>query len=53
MKKISEMTDTRFDGVATGYVPPRELKISDKLALHATWDEDVDQIGRASCRERE
>ena len=44
MARISEMTDTRFDGVATGYVPPRKLKISDKLALHTTWDEDVDPV---------
>ncbi len=44
MPRISEMTDTRFDGVATGYVPPSQLKISDKLSLHATWDEDVDPV---------
>ena len=44
MPRISEMTDTLFDGVSTGYVPPRQLKISDKLALHTTWDEDVDPV---------
>ena len=52
LRRISEMTDTRFDGVAKPYVPPKELKISDSLTLHRDWETDIDpvtyeEIGRA------
>jgi N-methylhydantoinase B len=44
MTRISEMTDAVFDGVRLPYVPPETLRISDKLKLHRTWDEDIDPV---------
>ena len=44
MRRISEMTETRFDGVAKPYVPPRELSISDKLTLHRDWETQIDPV---------
>jgi len=44
MPKLSEMTDTVFDGVTYGYVPPKELKISPKLKLHKGAETEVDPV---------
>ena len=44
MQRISEMTDVNFDGVNNPYVPPNELVISDKLALHRDWETEVDPV---------
>jgi N-methylhydantoinase B len=44
MTKISEMAGTVFDGVTNPYVPPRELRISPKLALHRAADRDIDPV---------
>jgi len=44
MPRISEMTDTHFDGVSQPYVPPTTLKISDKLKLHRSWKQDIDPV---------
>ena len=44
MRRISEMTETHFDGVAKPYVPPRELSISDKLTLHRDWETQIDPV---------
>jgi N-methylhydantoinase B len=44
MTRISEMPDARFDGVRLPYVPPRTLRIADRLRLHRTWDEDIDPV---------
>src|SRR5689334_2244151 len=44
MPKISEMTDTVFDGRQYGYVPPAELRISPKLRLHREADATVDPV---------
>ncbi len=44
MPKISEMKDTVFDGRQTGYVPPKQLKISPKLKLHRKSAKKIDPI---------
>ncbi|MBI5615619.1 MAG: hydantoinase B/oxoprolinase family protein [Gammaproteobacteria bacterium] len=44
MPRISEITGVDFDGVNNPYVPPRELRISPKLKLHADWDRDIDPV---------
>ena len=44
MPSISELTEVDFNGVENPYVPPRELRISDKLKLHRNWSEDVDPV---------
>ncbi len=44
MPRISEMTDTVFDGVAHPYVPPKVLDISDKLTLHRDWETEIDPV---------
>src|SRR5579859_4364180 len=44
MPKISEMKDTAFDGVKTGYVPPKKLKISPKLRLQTKAAKAIDPI---------
>ena len=44
MRRISEMTETHFDGVSRPYVPPRELAISETLALHRDWETDIDPV---------
>ena len=44
MPRISEMTDTVFDGKKHPYVPPKKLTISEKLTLHSDWETDVDPV---------
>jgi N-methylhydantoinase B len=44
MPRISEMTDVDFNGVENPYVPPKQLRISDKLKLHQRWDKNVDPV---------
>ena len=44
MRRISEMTETRFDGVNHPYVPPRELSISETLKLHRDWETEIDPV---------
>ena len=44
MPRISEMTDTVFDGVAHPYVPPKVLDISDTLTLHRDWETEIDPV---------
>lgn len=44
MPRISEMTDTVFDGKKHPYVPPKKLKISEKLKLHSDWETEVDPV---------
>jgi N-methylhydantoinase B len=44
MPKISEMTETVFDGVTYPYVPPRELRISPNLKLHRRADDAIDPV---------
>ena len=34
LKKLSELAGVVFDGRRTGYVPPKQLRISPKLKLH-------------------
>ena len=42
MPRISDMTDTVFDGKNHPYVPPKTLAISEKLTLHRDWDTELD-----------
>ena len=44
MKKLSESTDTIFDGVNHPYVPPKQLKISPTLRLHKDVAADIDPV---------
>ncbi len=44
MAKISEMTETAFDGVNFPYVPPKELAISETLTLHREAACDLDPV---------
>lgn len=44
LRKVSELKDVRFDGRTYGYVPPKKLAISPKLALHTRHDDDIDPI---------
>jgi N-methylhydantoinase B len=44
MSKISELTDTVFDGINNPYVPPKRLNISPKLRLHRDFSEDFDPV---------
>jgi N-methylhydantoinase B len=44
MPRISEMTEIDFNGVEHPYVPPKQLRFSDKLKLHRDWSEDVDPV---------
>jgi N-methylhydantoinase B len=44
MSKISELTDTVFDGVNNPYVPPKSLSISPKLRLHRDASDDFDPV---------
>jgi len=44
MSKISELTDTVFDGVNNPYVPPKTLSISPKLRLHRDFSDDFDPV---------
>jgi len=44
MPRISEMTDVDFNGIENPYVPPKVLRIADKLKLHRSWDDEVDPV---------
>jgi len=44
MQRVSDMTDTVFDGKIFPYIPQSKLQISDRLKLHADWPEEVDPI---------
>ena len=44
MPRISELTETDFNGIENPYVPPPQLRIADKLKLHANWDNEVDPV---------
>jgi N-methylhydantoinase B len=44
MPRISEMTDVDFNGVDHPYVPPKVLRISDKLTLHSEWAHEADPV---------
>ncbi len=44
MPRISEITDVDFDGVNHPYVPPAKLRISPKLKLHSTWEQEIDPV---------
>jgi hypothetical protein len=34
LRKLSELAGVAFDGVRSGYVPPKKLSISPKLTRH-------------------
>ncbi len=42
--RVSELKNVRFDGRATGYIPPRKLNISPRLALQTRAVPDIDPI---------
>ncbi len=44
MPRISEMPEVDFNGVDHPYVPPKTLRLSDKLRLHRDFDENVDPV---------
>ncbi|MEM7467436.1 MAG: hydantoinase B/oxoprolinase family protein [Pseudomonadota bacterium] len=44
MPRISQTNGIDFNGVEHPYVPPKELTISPKLALHKTWEHDIDPV---------
>jgi N-methylhydantoinase B len=44
LKKLSELTPELFDGVRTGYVPPKKLRISPKLKMHRNWKTKIDPV---------
>jgi N-methylhydantoinase B len=44
LKKLSELTGVAFDGVRSGYVPPKTLTISPKLKLHKRAKKDIDPV---------
>ena len=44
LRKLSELTGVEFDGVRTGYVPPKKLSISPKLKLHRKARRDIDPV---------
>ena len=44
LKKLSELTGLAFDGVRSGYVPPKRLRISKKLRLHTRARRDIDPV---------
>jgi len=44
LKKLSELTGLAFDGVRSGYVPPKHLRISEKLRLHTRASRDIDPV---------
>jgi len=44
LKKLSELTGLAFDGVRSGYVPPKRLRISKKLRLHSRGRKDIDPV---------
>ena len=44
MPRVSEMTETVFDGVTYPYVPPKTLRISPRLKLHRGGLQDLDPV---------
>jgi N-methylhydantoinase B len=44
LKKLSELAGVKFDGVRTGYVPPKTLRISPKLKLHRKGKKTIDPV---------
>ncbi len=44
MPRISQITDVKFDGINSPYVPPKQLSISPSLTLHREWDDNVDPV---------
>jgi len=44
LKKLSELTGVAFDGVRSGYVPPKKLSISKKLRLHKNARKGLDPV---------
>src|SRR3989337_1014962 len=44
LKKLSELTGVAFDGVRSGYVPPKKLSISKKLRLHRKAKRSIDPV---------
>jgi N-methylhydantoinase B len=44
LKKLSELAGVAFDGVRSGYVPPKQLRISAKLKLHRKAQKNIDPV---------
>ncbi len=44
MTRISEMTGVDFNGIERPYVPPKILRIAEKLKLHGDWITDIDPV---------
>ena len=44
LKKLSELAGVAFDGVRSGYVPPKKLSISSKLKLHRKSKKSIDPV---------
>ncbi|MCZ6664136.1 MAG: hydantoinase B/oxoprolinase family protein, partial [Gammaproteobacteria bacterium] len=44
MTRISEMTGVDFNGIERPYVPPKILRIAEKLKLHRDWIADIDPV---------
>ena len=44
LKKLNELAAASFDGVRSGYVPPKKLSIAKKLRLHRKWGRDIDPV---------
>ena len=44
LKKLSELAGVVFDGRRTGYVPPKQLRISKKLRLHTNAKKQIDPV---------
>ena len=44
MPRVSEMKGAKFDGKGMGYVPPKTLKVSEKLSLHSKRARRIDPI---------
>jgi N-methylhydantoinase B len=44
LRKLNELTGIAFDGKRTGYVPPKQLRISPKLKLHRKAKRDLDPV---------
>jgi N-methylhydantoinase B len=44
LKKLSELSGLAFDGRRSGYVPPKQLKISSTLKLHKKRKREIDPV---------
>ncbi|MGH8741138.1 MAG: hypothetical protein ACREUN_09520, partial [Burkholderiales bacterium] len=44
LKKLNELTGVVFDGRRSGYVPPKQLRISPKLKLHRKARNQIDPV---------